>query len=205
MRSAGPEQLSLLSGTLKNDESLSTVHVRTASSTTADRYGQRESICQREYSARRQLRTKNERCPFFARLFSHTAHDATVGVSESLLFVHLLSDLTYRQLVILSAYADKGAQIGDRIGPDPELDDLGERYLLGIDDDGTPRVPSRLFGVIDSGSPSSAMAGMSEASVSEAKRSSLALMPTGRRLVELTGATESIPSSERSGWIATRH
>jgi hypothetical protein len=146
---------------------------------------------------------EERKVPLFARLFSETAHRASVSGADALFFVRLTSDLTYRQLVILSAYAVASDSIGGSNGIDPEVDDLGERHLLGIvDDGGVPRAPGRFYGTVDGGSAERASA-TAEAFTSEAARSSLALMPAGAALVELTGAADVINDADRADWLAT--
>lgn len=146
---------------------------------------------------------EERKVPLLARLFSETAHRESVSGAEALYFVRLTSALTYRQLVILSAYAAAPDDIGGANGIDPEVDDLGERHLLGIvDDDGVPRAPGRFSGRVDGGTAARASA-TAEETASEAARSALALTPTGAALVELTGAAEVIPDADRADWLAT--
>jgi hypothetical protein len=111
--------------------------------------------------------------------------------------------LTYRQLVILSAYDAARDEVGERVQHDPELDDLGERYLLGIvDDKGVPRVPERLLATLDGGEAIDDLSADSQATASEGPRNRLGLMATGRRVMEVSGAVELIPDADRAMWIA---
>ena len=57
---------------------------------------------------------EERKVPLFARLFSETAHRSSVSGAEALYYVRLTSALTYRQLVILSAYAAAPEEIGGR-------------------------------------------------------------------------------------------
>ena len=118
---------------------------------------------------------EERKVPLFARLFSETAHRSSVSGAEAPYYVRLTSALTYRQLVILSAYAAAPEEIGGANGLDPEVDDLGERHLLGIvDDDGVPGAPGRFSGRVDGGTATRASA-TAEETASEAARSALGL------------------------------
>ena len=133
-----------------------------------------------------------------ARLFTEVAHDDSVAPSQALFLVRLAGDLTYRQFVILSAYAANQVHPAHP-APDPDLDDLGERHLIGIRNlNGSVRPPGRMHAemTIDAleGTPISASATV---------RSSLALTPLGNTLVRLTGATETVPQDDRNEWLST--
>ena len=141
---------------------------------------------------------EEKKVALLARLFSEVAHDASVTPSEALFLVRLAGDLTYRQFVILSAYCANQVHPAHP-APDPDLDDLGERHLIGIrNPNGSVRPPGRMHAemTIDAfeGTPVSASATV---------RSSLAVMPLGKTLVRLTGATETVPQDDRDAWLST--
>jgi hypothetical protein len=85
--------------------------------------------------------------PLLARLFSETAYDPKVRTPDAVFMIRLVGELTYRQLVILSAFAvhdPRHAQKWARHRDPDALDDLGERGLLAIKLRGEYRPPGRM-------------------------------------------------------------
>jgi hypothetical protein len=134
-----------------------------------------------------------------ARLYTEVAHDAGIPTADGFFLVRLAGELTYRQFVALSALhrgieAPIVATLPRRA--DAELDDLGERHLVGLNSpDGFVRTPGRMHNSMTYDS----LKGVPE-TASAAVRSNLALTPTGQQLVQLTGAAELIADDERAAW-----
>jgi hypothetical protein len=132
------------------------------------------------------------------RLFSETAHSSAVEPSQAVFMLRLVRELTYRQLVILSAFAvhdprhvQKVARASDRAA----LDDLGERGLLAIETNGELRAPGRLGERMTWADFQSFPTRLSDA------QEGVKLTPLGKRLVRLTDAGETIPATERAAWF----
>jgi hypothetical protein len=139
---------------------------------------------------------EERKVPLLAHLFSSVAHDDSVDGTDAMYLVRLASDLTYQQFVILSAFAT-GVAAQRPVIYEPELDDLGERLLLGL--------PAQNGAVIPIGRMHAEMSWNTIKGVPPSASSSLpadlVLSPVAVDLVRLSRANETIPQSERDAWI----
>ena len=138
-----------------------------------------------------------------ARLYSEVAHDPSVDAASAAFAVRLVGELTYRQLVILSTLALEDrhhhatVQAAGRLYCPDELDDLGDRGLIGlVSPEGVVRPPGRMHGAMTFDN----LKGM-PATISDAGGHHVDLTRYGERLVRLTAATETIPDSERDAFL----
>ncbi len=132
-----------------------------------------------------------------ARLFSETAHDSRIDPDEALFVIRLVGALTYRQLVILAAFATSDPRHVQRVARarDPDaLDDLGERGLLAINVNDGLRAPGRLAQNMKLSDLESFPAKISD------EKAEVRLTRLGSRLVRMTHAGETIPASARAAW-----
>ncbi len=137
-----------------------------------------------------------------ARFYSATSHDATVPAETAKYLVPMAGELTYRQYVALGVFSNyrthesalvraEGHQETGSIAPEPgllaELDDLGDRRLLGVTVKGRVRVMNE---VIDSSTVLRAT-----------KWSTIRPTGMGALLARLSGADQ-LPVHQREEWIA---
>jgi hypothetical protein len=155
---------------------------------------------------RQAAQTYEERkVPLLARLYSGVAHDPTVPAADAQFLLRTAADLTYRQFVALSVVARRdehfralarawGLRGEGRATPDPatlvELDDLGDRRLIGLRSGGQ----AVAVGTTLDTTPSIAGAKVGYGATD--------LLPAGRVLVRLTG-TDRISENERVRWVET--
>ncbi len=139
---------------------------------------------------------EERKVPLLAHLFSSVAHDKSVRSADAVYLLRLASELTYRQFVILSAFAN-GDAARRPVRYDPELDDLGERLLLGL--------PAQSGGILPVGRMHAEMTYNTLKGVPPSASSSppadLALSVVADELVRLSCAREAIPQLERDRWI----
>jgi hypothetical protein len=131
-----------------------------------------------------------------AHLYSAVAHDESVRPADAMYLVRLASDLTFRQFVILSAFST-GDAANRPVRYDPELDDLGERLLVGLPAQGGGLLPvGRMHAEMTyanlKGVPPNAAAALP---------ADLVLSWEAGELVRLTAATTAIPQAERDRWV----
>jgi hypothetical protein len=146
---------------------------------------------------------EERKVPLLGRLYAGIAHDPTVSPATGNYLVRLASELTYRQFVALSVFANfdqhSDALINALVNraegtfqPDPalllELDDLGDRRLVGVDVKG--RVVA-LGETIDASGPLSGI---------KPGYGRLRLTDAGQLLVRLTRADE-LSAQEQAAWI----
>jgi len=136
-----------------------------------------------------------------ARLYSSVAHDASVVPADANFLVSMAGDLTYRQFVALGALS----RIGDytthlmraealreerQTAPEHavvlELDDLGDRRLVGMEEDGRVYETGSDLGVLGA--------------ISIQPWTKVRLTAAGALLARLTGAGE-LPAEERDAWV----
>ena len=146
--------------------------------------------------------TDERRIPLMARLYSAIAFTETVPTADAKFLVKVASGLTYRQFVALSVYAhhpehelafadirvaaDEG-EFEANPGIQLELKELTELRLTGATTDAGS--------VVEIGDPLAGNVIGGEATYGE-----LRLLPTGERLVAMTGAGD-ISLSEREAWV----
>jgi hypothetical protein len=146
---------------------------------------------------------EERKVPLLANLFSGVAHDANVAAADAQFLLRTAADLTYRQFVALAVVAHQDEHFRDlarartlhdegRLSPDPatlvELDDLGDRRLVGLRSGGK---------IVTAGTTFETTNSISSATVGYG---AMHLLPAGCRLVRLTGA-DRIVLSERQGWV----
>jgi hypothetical protein len=146
---------------------------------------------------------EERKVPLLGRLYSAVAHDMSVTTATASYLVRIAGELTYRQFVALSVFAHHEAHSDDLIDAlvnrvegtfvaDPalllELDDLGDRRLVGVDVKGRVRAVGE---VIDTSGPLSG---------AEPGYGRLRLTDAGRLLVRLTRADEISPQ-QRAEWV----
>jgi hypothetical protein len=139
---------------------------------------------------------EERKVPLLAHLYSAVAHDESVRSADALYLVRLASDLTFRQFVILSAFAT-GDAASRRVLYDPELDDLGERLLVGLPAQGGGFLP---VGRMTAEMTYANLRGV-PASAASALPADLVLSWEAGELVRLTAATTAIPQAERDRWV----
>lgn len=139
---------------------------------------------------------EERKVPLLAHLFSSVAHDESVRSDDAMYLVRLASELTYRQFVILSAFANGDAPRRP-VRYDPELDDLGERLLIGLPDQGGGVLP---VGRMHANMTYNMLKGVPPSAAS-ALPADLVLSAVAEDLVRVTCAGAAIPQSERDRWI----
>lgn len=139
---------------------------------------------------------EERKVPLFGHLFASVAHDGSVSSDEAMYLVRVASELTYQQFVILSAFAT-GDAARRPVRYDAELDDLGERLLVGLATQGTGVLPA---GRMHPEMTRDALRGVPP-TASSALPADLVLSALAHDLVRLTSATTTIPQSERDRWI----
>jgi hypothetical protein len=140
---------------------------------------------------------EERKVPLLAHLFSSVAHDDSVRNEDALYLVRLASELTYRQFVILSAFAN-GDAAQRPVRYDPELDDLGERLLVGLPAEGGGLLP---VGRMHASMTYNTLKGVPPSAAS-ALPADLVLSAVADDLVRATCATAAIPQSERDRWVS---
>lgn len=140
---------------------------------------------------------EERKVPLLAHLFSSVAHDDSVRSEDALHLVRLASELTYRQFVILSAFAN-GDAAQRSVRYDPELDDLGERLLVGLPAEAGALLP---VGRMHANMTYNTLKGVPPSAAS-ALPADLVLSAVADDLVRATGATAAIPQSERDRWVS---
>ena len=146
---------------------------------------------------------EERKLPFLAALYSGVAHDDKVAAADALFMTRVAANLTYRQFVALAVLAHRDEHFRDlaragrlrdegRATPDEavvmELDDLGDRRLVGIRANGR---------VVTVGQTYSSMPPLSTAT---AGYGALALPPTAETFVHLA-RVNTIGPDERQAWI----
>lgn len=139
---------------------------------------------------------EERKVPLLAHLFSSVAYDDSVRGADAMYLVRLASDLTYRQFVILSAF-EKGDSAKRAVRYDPELDDLGERLLVGLPAQNGAMLP---IGRMNAEMTMAAFGGVPP-SASSALPADLVLSSVAMELIRLSRASQAIPQSERDDWI----
>lgn len=138
---------------------------------------------------------EERKVPLLAHLFSSVAYDDSVGSADAMYLVRLASELTYQQFVILSAFST-GDAAQHPIVYDPELDDLGERLLLGL--------PAQNGAVLPIGRMHAEMTWNTikgvPPSASSTLPADLVLSPVAVDLLRLSRGDATIPQSERERW-----
>jgi hypothetical protein len=151
---------------------------------------------------RQAAQTHEERkLPFLARLYSAVEYDPTISASDALYLVRVAGELTYRQFVALSVYANHDEHLRalanahvyhetGRAEPDEgillELSNLVDLRLLGVSSNGVVGPLNNVFAGL-----------MTRAKTSYGQ---LGLLPGGERLARMTGADE-IDTAERQKWL----
>jgi hypothetical protein len=139
---------------------------------------------------------EERKVPLLAHLFSSVAHDESVGSADAVYLLRLASELTYRQFVILSAFASGDAPRRP-VRYDPELDDLGERLLLGLPAQGGGVLP---VGRMHAEMTYNMLKGVPP-SASSSLPADLVLSSVADDLMRLSAASEAVPQAERERWI----
>jgi hypothetical protein len=139
---------------------------------------------------------EERKVPLVAHLFSSVAHDDSVRSDDAMYLVRLASELTFRQFVILSAFAT-GDAARRAVLYDAELDDLGERMLIGFPvRGGGVRPLGRMHVDMTDGD----IRGVPP-SASAALPADLVLTWVAQELVRLSRADTTIPQADRDRWV----
>jgi hypothetical protein len=146
---------------------------------------------------------EERKVPLLGHLYSAVAHDSGVSAATANYLVRLAGELTYRQFVALSVFANHEQHSDDLINafvnrvegtfqPDPavllELDDLGARRLVGAE------VRGRVAAVGETYATAGPISGK------EPGFGQIRLTAPGELLVRLTQADD-LPQDQRRGWI----
>lgn len=145
---------------------------------------------------------EERKLPLLASIFTEVAFDESTTAGDAQFLVRLADQLTFRQLVamsILERVDEYQTELGriqvsraeGELSPDPalllELDDLGDRRLIGHDSGDKVAMTGTTYNTIRP---------MSENELQE-----LALTPAGKQLTRLTQARDLISSEQREEWI----
>jgi hypothetical protein len=145
---------------------------------------------------------EERKLPLLGHLYDGVAHDESIPPADALFLLRAAASLTYRQFVALAVIARaeelgrelawaKGRRDEGRVEPDPavlmELDDLGDRRVVGLRVKGTVRAVGE---VIDSSSP-----------LSVSEYAAWRLLPAGERLMRLTRASSVISTTDQDAWL----
>jgi hypothetical protein len=147
---------------------------------------------------------EERKVPLLASLYAGVSHDASIPSADAMYLLRVAGQLTFRQFVALAAIASrdehnralasaKGRQESGLAVPDAavvmELDDLGDRRLVGV------RSKGRVI------SPGAAYESGTSLSTAQVGYGALALLPAGEMLVALTGVKQRIGLEEQAAWV----